>query len=200
MDHLALDGEGPTQYGGGAIHVPRLQRLAHGAGRQFQPVRIVQTFGHRDGEAQSLAIGPQGFRRPGPALAEGEVEADGRVTHAQSARQNLFGEVGVAHAGHLAVKRQQVEKIDPQGRQGSGHLVGRHQAKGRGFGLEPAARVRIEADHAQRGAQPFGGGLCARNHRLVAPMDAVEGADRDRRALQGVRQVAPVAPNTRNLH
>ncbi len=51
----------------------------------------------------------------------------------------------------------------------------------------------IETDHAERRAQPFGGGLCARNDRLMPPVHAVEGADRDRCAPQGVRQVAPVA-------
>jgi hypothetical protein len=144
--------EGAAQDGGGPVHVAGLQGFAHGAGRQFQPVGVIQPLGHRNGEAQPLAIGLQGLGRAGPPLAEGEVEADGGVANAQPPRQHRFGEVGVGHAGHLAVEGQQIQDVHPQGRQGLGHLVRRHQAKGRGVGLEPAARMGIETDDTPSGA------------------------------------------------
>ena len=55
--------------------------------------------------------------------------------------------------------------------------------------------MRIEADDAQRRAQPFRRVACAGDDGLMPAMHAVKGADGDRRALQRVRQVAPVADN-----
>ena len=60
--------------------------------------------------------------------------------------------------------------------------------------------MRLEADDAQRRAQPFCCVTCAGDDGLMPAMHAVKGADGDRRALQRVRHLAPVAPNTRNLH
>jgi len=93
VDHLALDGEGAAQDGGGAIHVARLQRLAHGAGRQLEARGVVDAVGDGDRKAQRLAIGLQQGRRAGAALAEGEVEADGGVSDPQAFRQDAAGEL-----------------------------------------------------------------------------------------------------------
>ena len=84
-------------------------------------------------------------------------------------------------------------RTDAEAVQCTGHLVGRHQAEGGGLGLEPAARVRIEADDGEGYAQSAGGLARAGDDGLMPAMDAVERADGHRRALQRVRQVAPVA-------
>ncbi|MNE04713.1 hypothetical protein D3C80_972540 [compost metagenome] len=199
MDHLALDGEGAAQDGGGAIHVPGLQRLAHGGRRQFQARGVVDAVGDRDGEAQGLAIDPQRLGRAGTALAEGEVEADGGVGDAQTFRQDAAGEILVAHPRHLGVEGDQIQTVDAQRGQGAGHLVRRHQAKRRGLGLEQAARMRVEADDGQGRAQTLGGGAGRGDDRLMAPMHPVKGADGHRRpALRG-RQVAPAADDLNHL-
>jgi len=112
---------------------------------------------------------------------------------AEAAGQDLAGEGLVGHGRHVGVEGEQVETVDAERGQGPAHLAGTHQAEGGGGGLEPAAWMRIEADHGERGLQRTGGAGGLGDDGLVAPMHAVEGADGHRGALQLRRQVAPVA-------
>ena len=206
MDDLALDGEGAAEDGGGAGHVAGVQGLAHGAGRQFQAADVVDPFGDRDREAQLAADAGQGIGRAGAALAVGEVEADRGVRQAEAilaacralrclgpAGEHVDGKGLVRHGGHGGVEGQEVEAAYPQRLQRTGHLAGRHQAEGGGVRLEPAARMRVEADDGEGGAEAIRGLAGGCDHGLMAPMDAIEGAERGGGAPLRGGQVAPVA-------
>ena len=56
----------------------------------------------------------------------------------------------------------------------------RRQARRRGAGGEKFARMRIERQHGRAAAQVFRGLDQPRKHRLMAAMDAIEIADRQR--------------------
>ena len=106
--------------------------------------------------------------------------------------QDLSDEGRVGHGGHGGVEGQEMEAIDAERGHGTRHLGRRHQTEGRGLGLEPPTGVGGETDHGERNVETVGSSPGLGNHRLMAAMDAVEGADGDGRAAQPVRQVAPV--------
>ena len=88
-----------------------------------------------DAEARVLvlAIVAHRLRRAGAVLAEGVVEADRDVAHAQALVQHAFGELAVGHTGERRIPRQDIEHVDAQ-RLGerAGLLVGLHQPERRG--------------------------------------------------------------------
>ncbi len=67
--------------------------------------------------------------------------------------EDLPRESLVGHGRHLGVEGQEVEALDAQRLQRAGHLARRHQAEGSGVGLEPAARMGVEADDGERRIQ-----------------------------------------------
>ena len=171
------------------------QGVAHAGGGELGGA-LASGLGHRDAEAELRAVLGHGLRAAGAVLAEGDVEADRDVGHAQALVQHALGELAVGQVLHLGVERQDVEQVDAQGFERAGLLAGGHQAEGRGVGLEDAAGVRLEADHPQRRAGLLGGAGGERDHRLVPAMDAVEIAERDRGAAVGLGQALPAVDDT----
>jgi hypothetical protein len=97
--------------------------------------------------------------------------------------EHLLGEGLVAHCRKLRLEGQHVQALDAERLQRPRLLLQRHEAKGLGVRLEPAAGVRLEGDHAQRRRQRGGGLGGAGDHLLVASVHAIEVAERQSPAL-----------------
>ena len=119
---------------------------------------------------------------PARPLPKRKSAADDDMGDAEAAGEDVPGEGLGAEAGEGGVEGKLVEPLDPELLQPVGARLGRHQAEGRRGGREEGARVRLEGDDAEGRAEPRGGGVGEREHRLVAEVHAVEVAHRDRGA------------------
>ena len=108
------------------------------------------------------------------------------------AGQDLLGELAVGHAGQIGIERQAIEHVHAQSLEGAGLLVGGHQPEGRGVRLEPAPRMRFEGHDAQDGAKRLRRPGSLGDDLPVAQMDAVEIAERHRRAPVVGGDITPV--------
>ncbi len=185
MHHFAADRERAAQDGGGQFRAAGGESVAYAGRGAFDPVR--PGLGGDDPHLETVSDAQHGqalgVRRT--VLAEGEVEADRNLAHAQAVDQHPLYKALWRKARHLGVEGQAIDALDPEGRERAGLLIGVGQAEGRGLGHEPAAGVGAEGDHAQGRAHPLGGFGGGGDHRPVAVMHAVEGAERDGRALHG---------------
>ena len=170
------------------------QRLAR-RGRGELARLVARRLGHGDGEAELVAIVAHQLRIAGAALAEGDVEADRHVLDAQTADQNVAHEVVVGELGHLQAEGQQIQAVNAHAVEGARQLVRVHQPEGRFARPEMHARMRLEADDAERNAQPLGRLGRVGDDDLVALVHAIETAQRQGRALVGLGQAAPVVNN-----
>ena len=92
----------------------------------------------------------------------------------------------------LAVEAEHQHRIGARRRQQPRALIERGQAERRRIGAEEADRMRIEGRDDQRAAGLAGERLRPRHHRLVAPVEPVEIAQRHHAAAQMIGQ-SPVA-------
>jgi hypothetical protein len=125
-------------------------------------------------------------------VTEGDVGAGGDVAHAQTLAQHRAGEVLVGLGGEFGVEGQAIEPVHAQVGDGPGLLVRVGDPEGLGLRIEEAAGMGFEGHHAQGRAEPTRRRRSAGDHRPMAAMHPVEGAQGDRGALGVGAQVAPV--------
>ena len=167
------------------VEPPGGERVADRAGRHRAAV-VLEPRHHVDGEAVLLALGFEEIRRAGAVHAEVEVEADHGAADGKALDQDAADEVLRREAGQRRVEREHDRAVEPgrgQKPQFDG-LIG--QPEQRLAGIEEGARMRLEGQRRRRPAQPPGQVLHRADHGAVAAMHAVEIADGDYRATQGV--------------
>ncbi len=98
-------------------------------------------------------------------------------------------------AASRASKRATIRVVDAEARKTSSLLRSDDSRGGADSLGEEFARMRIERQHRRRQAQVLGGFDEPREHRLVAAMDAVEIADRQRDAAHPRRPEVPIYPH-----
>ena len=120
-------------------------------------------------------------------MAEAEVVADHDLAHAEPAREHVVDELGGRLLPEMLGEGEREQmldaelgeqpRLDPEGREPGRRLLRR----------QDLARMRLEGDHTERRAE--GSGLLARagDQRAMAPMHAVEVADRDHAVQRGFR-------------
>jgi hypothetical protein len=124
----------------------------------------------------------------GAAVAEAEVLARRDGPDAEPVGERVAHEVLGRLPHQPAVEAKRVEHVHAQLRRELGLAAQGRQPGGGRLGLDDLARVRLEGDDAQGRAELArerrGGG----DHRAVAPVEAVEVADRDRRTAHSARR------------
>ena len=178
MLDLRPDGEWPGEE----------RRRARGVGR---PQQVADT-GRRDDAA---IVGHGGddrchdaVRRPEtgkvggvtrPSRAEGEVGPGDHRACPDGRGQPAADERRTRQRGKAVVEGHDDGGVDPEGRKEVELLVGRRQRERRGLGPEDARRVGVERRDQRRAPCRPRGRQRRADHRLVAPVEAVEIAQRD---------------------
>ncbi len=161
------------------------ERVADRAGRHRAPL-VFEPRHHVDGEAVLLALGFEEIRRAGAVHAEMEVEADHGAGDGKALDQDALDKTFRRKAGQRRVEGEHDRAVEPgRGQKPQfGRLVG--QPEQRLAGIEEGARMRLEGQRRRRPAQRPGPIQRCADHGAVAAMHAVEIADGDHGATQGV--------------
>ena len=185
---------GPADQVLGAAQIAAVQCLAHR--RTRYPAELVADGCHA-GQLEPLGAGEAAEHGEiaAPLRAEAEVVADQQVAQLQSADQDVFDERFGRAGGQ---RRAEVRDIDPLDAVLSQRLElvaqGRDARRCLAFAAccKEFPGVGFESQHARRQAEPCGLAAQARKNGLMAAMDAVEIADRQRTraALAGGRKTA----------
>ena len=128
-------------------------------------------------------IGEQGGVAAAPG-AKHEVVADHHMGRLQPLAQHLDHEGFGALAGQLGVEMQYEQVVDADRLEMADPDAERRQAEGRLARREELARMRLEGEHRQAGAELAGAARRGADHRLMAAMHAVEIAERHHRAAR----------------
>ena len=186
MHHMARNAVGPTQQTGSARHIARCQRLPHRRAGHPERSNFITTHA-RHVKTPLLAQLVQQRIVAQAARAKAKVVAHQHISRAQALLQNFADKGFGRHCRELGVKRQHHALVNAATRQ-FGQLVAQCGDAGRSQGgfadqlCKIVARVRLESQHAAGQSPVTCFALQQGQHRLVAPVDAIEIANRQGRA------------------
>ena len=150
-------------------------------------------------EAECRARGLHGCRISAASPPEVEIIAHHHMTGREAGRQEVADEILRLEIGQRAVEGQHHHEGSTQGLDDALLELRRGQAEDRHGGLEEAARVRLEGDDAPGNAEALGFGAGDIEEFLVAPVNAVEVADRDNGTPQLRRHRAFAGDQTHHI-
>ena len=113
----------------------------------------------------------------------------------ESLDQEPLDEVPMAEPRQLRVEMHDEEVVDVDPFQHAHLAAQRRELEGRFLRPEEPARMRLEGENRQRRLAVPGDFPGASDDRLMAQMDAIEIADRDRRSAHRFRQAGNMSEN-----
>ena len=185
MDHRTGHEPRIAEELGRLVEPPGGERVADRAGRHRAAI-VFEPRHHVDGEAVLPALGFEKIRRAGAVHAEMEVEADHGAGDGKALDQDALDKIFRRKAGQRRVEGEHDRAVEAgRGQKAQfGRLVG--QPEQRRAGIEEGARMRLEGQRRRRPAQRPGQIQRRADHGAMAAMHAVEIADGDHGATQGV--------------
>src|SRR6185437_10415407 len=204
VDHFAGDEPGRAEQLGGLHHLALAERRAHRAGR-YRAALVLERRHDVDREAEPGALRAQISGRAFAVVAEMEIEADGGATNAKASDQNALDEIGGRGGGKLGVEIHHDDAVEPARRQQPQPVALARKLEQRVLGPQEKPWMRREGQSRGLAPKRLGARAGGADHGAMAPMYAVEIADRHHGAVQrtdidALRAVAGDMEGCRSAH